>query len=68
MKPGYDLQKPPTIFYAPNASAAFIVEGKTTDSVFWFLPVDINTNTRASESSVVNMKHNLEDVCVVFLD
>ena len=40
IKAGDDLKKPPVIVMAPTANAAFIVGGKTIDSVLNFLPTD----------------------------
>ena len=68
MKPGADLTKPPTLVMAPTANAAFIIEGKTIDSVLGFLPSDGNSYTRPSEARMANMKYSYEDVSILFLD
>ena len=53
---------------APTANAAFIIEGKTIDSVLGFLPSDGNTYKRPSEARMANMKYCYEDVSILFLD
>ena len=62
IKPGDDLQKPSVLVMAPTANAAFIIEGKTIDSVLGFLPVDQNRYTKASEARMSSMKYQFEDV------
>ena len=68
IKAGDDLQKPPVIVMAPTANAAFIVGGKTIDSVFNFLPTDSNRYTEASPEKMSMMKFQFEDVFAVFCD
>ena len=68
IKAGDDLQKPPVIVMAPTANAAFIVGGKTIDSVFNFLPTDSNRYTEASPGKMSMMKFQFEDVFAVFCD
>ena len=68
LKPGDDLTKPPLICMAPTANAAHIIGGKTIDSALGFLPVDSNKYTRASEAKMATMKHNFEDVTIIFTD
>ena len=67
-KPGGDLLKPAAIVMAPTASAAFIIGGKTIDSVLGFLPTDANSYKRASAGKMANLKYSFEDVCTIFCD
>jgi hypothetical protein len=68
IKAGDDLKKPPVIVMAPTANAAFIIGGKTIDSVLGFLPVDGNRYTQASPGKMAMMKFEFEDVHVIFCD
>ena len=68
LKSGDDLTKPPLITLAPTANAAFIIGGKTIDSALGFLPVDQNKYSKASEGKMATMRHNFEDVSIMFLD
>ena len=68
IKSGDDLKKPPVIVMAPTANAAYIVGGKTIDSVLNFLPTDSNSYTEASASKMSMMKYQFEDVYSVFCD
>ena len=68
IKPGDDLKKPPVIVCAPTVNAASIVNGKTIDSVFGFLPNDGNSYSKANAGKMASMKFNFEDVCLVLLD
>ena len=53
---------------APTANAAHIIGGKTIDSVLGFLPADSKKYIRASEAKMATMKHNFEDVSILFTD
>ena len=68
IKSGDDLKKPPVIVMAPTANAAFIIGGKTIDSVLGFFPLDGNRYTQASPGKMSMMKHEFEDVNVIFCD
>ena len=68
LKSGDDLTKPPLNTLAPTANAAFIIGGKTIDSVLGILPVDQNKYSKASERKMATMRHNFEDVSIMFLD
>ena len=68
IKAGDDLKKPPIIVMAPTANAAFIVGGKTIDSVLNFLPTDSNRYTEASPGKMSMMKYQFQDVYAVFCD
>ena len=57
IKAGDDLKKPPVIVMAPTANAAFIVGGKTIDSVLNFLPTDSNRYTEASPGKMSMMRY-----------
>ena len=68
IKAGDDLKKPPVIVMAPTANAAFIVGGKTIDSVLNFLPSDANKYTEASPAKMAMMRYQYEDVHTIFCD
>ena len=68
IKAGDELQKPPVIVMAPTANAAFIISGKTIDSVLGFLPSDGNKYTQASDGKRAMMKYQFEDVHAIFVD
>ena len=68
IKPGDDLKKPPVIVMAPTANAAYIIGGKTIDSVLGFSHLDGNKYTQASAGKMANMKYHFEDVAVIFCD
>ena len=68
IKAGDDLKKPPVIVMAPTANAAFIIGGKTIDSVLGFFPLDGNRYTQASAGKMAMMKFEFEDVHVIFCD
>ena len=68
IKAGAELMKPPTIVMAPTANAAFIIGGKTIDSVLGFLPTDVNNYTRASAGKMAALKHSFEEVCLLVCD
>ena len=62
------MQKPPVIVMAPTANAAFIIGGKTIDSVLGFFPGEDNKYTQTSAGKMTNMKHQFEDLSVIFCD
>ena len=68
MKAGNELKKPPVIVMAPTANAAFIIGGKTIDSVLGFTPVDKNRYTEASPGLMAMMKFQYENVHAIFCD
>ena len=68
IKPGDELQKPPVIVMAPTANAAFIISGKTIDSVLGFVPTEGNKYTQTSAGRMATMKHQFEDLSVIFCD
>ena len=53
---------------APTANAAFIIGGKTIDSVLGFVPTEGNKYTQASAGKMATMKHQFEDLSVIFCD
>ena len=68
IKPGVDLQKPPVVVMAPTANAAYIIGGKTIDSVLGFLPMDGNKYNEANPSKMAFMKHQFEDLSLLVCD
>ena len=68
IKSGDDLQKPPVIVMAPTANAAYIVGGKTIDSVLGFLPVEGNKYSQALPGKMSMMRHQFEDLCLMCID
>ena len=68
IKAGDDLKKPPVIVMAPTANAAFIIGGKTIDSVLGFLPIDGNRYTQANPGKMAMMTFQFEDVHAIFCD
>ena len=68
IKPGVDLQKPPVVVMAPTANAAYIIGGKTIDSVLGFLPKDGNKYNEANPSKMAFMKHQFEDLSLLVCD
>ena len=68
LKPGDDLKKPSVITMAPTANAAFIIGGKTIDSVLGFMPSDSNHYAKASAGKMATMKHSFEDVKLIVCD
>ena len=56
------------ITMAPTANAAFLLNGKTIDSVLGFLPTEANHYLKASASKLATMRHNFEDVCLIVCD
>ena len=47
--------KPSVLVMAPTANAAYIIQGKTIDSVLGFLPSDANTYAKANASKMATM-------------
>ena len=68
IKAGNELQKPPVIVMAPTANAAYIIGGKTIDSVLGFNPMDSNRYTQTDAGRLAMMKFQYEDVKVIFCD
>ena len=68
IKAGKDLEKPPVIVMAPTANAAYIIGGKTIDSVLGFNPMDSNHYTQTDASRLAMMQFQYEDVKVIFCD
>ena len=68
IKAGDELQKPPVIVMAPTANAAFIIGGKTIDSVLGFSPNDGDKYIHPSAGKMATMKHQFEDLSVIFCD
>ena len=68
IKAGDQLNKPPAIVMAPTANAAFLIQGKTIDSVLGFLPTDTNNYVKSSAARITTMKHNFEDICLIVCD
>ena len=60
--------KPSVLVMAPTANAAYIIQGKTIDSVLGFLPSDANTYTKANASKMATMKYNFEEVSLIVVD
>ena len=53
---------------APTANAAFIIGGKTIDSVLGFNPMDQNRYTQTEAGRLAMMKFQYEDVKAIFCD
>ena len=68
IKAGNDLQKPPVIVMAPTANAAYIIGGKTIDSVLGFNPMDANRYTQTDAGRLAMMKFQYEDIKAIFCD
>ena len=68
IKAGDQLKKPPVIVMAPTANAAFIIGGRTIDSVLGFNPMDSNRYTETDAGRMAMMKFQYEDVKVIFCD
>ena len=68
IKAGDDLRKPPVVVMAHTANAAFIVQGKTIDSALGFTPTESNRYTQATPGKMAMMRHDFEDVSVIFCD
>ena len=68
IKAGNELKKPPVIVMAPTANAAYIIGGRTIDSVLGFNPMDANHYTQTDAGRLAMMKFQYEDVKVVFCD
>ena len=56
------------IVMAPTASAAFIVGGKTIDSVLGFLPGDSNKYIHANPGKMASMQHQFEELSLIVCD
>ena len=68
IKAGDELKKPPVIVMAPTANAAYIIGGRTIDSVLGFNPMDSNHYTQTDAGKLAMMKFKYEDVKVIFCD
>ena len=68
LKSGDDLQKPPCIFMAPTANAAFIINSKTIESALGVMPRKENAFNKGKQSKVSNLTFLYEDVEVIFCD
>ena len=68
IKAGDDLKKPPVIVMAPTANAAYIIGGRTIDSVLGFNPTDTNRYTQTEAGRLAMMKFQYEDVQAIFCD
>ena len=68
IKAGDELKKPPVIVMAPTANAAYIIGGKTIDSVLGFNPLDANHYTQSDAGRLATMKFQYENVKVIFCD
>ena len=62
------LQKPPVLSIAPTANAAFIVGGKTIDSVLGFMPIDSNKYSSANPGKMAMLRHQFEDLSYIVCD
>ena len=67
-KSGDDLKKPSVLVMAPTASAAFIIGGKTIDSVLGFMPTEGNKYSEANPGKMAMMRHQFEDFHVLFCE
>ena len=61
-------KKPPVVVMAPTANAAFLIGGKTIDSILGFLLHDGIQYTQTSPGEMAMMKYQFEDVCTIFCD
>ena len=68
ISPGEDLKKPAIIVTAPTANAAYIIGGRTVDSVFGFTPTDANKYIPAEPSHLATMKFRYDEVKVFVID
>ena len=53
---------------APTANAAFIIGGRTIDSVLGFSPMDQNRYVPTDPGRLAKMKFQYEDVELIFID
>ena len=53
---------------APTANAAFLLKGKTVDSVLGFLPTEANHYLKTKPAKLATMRHNFENVCLIVCD
>ena len=68
LNPQEELRKPTVVVGAPTANAAYIVHGKTIDSIFGFNPADGNRYIPCDPSYLQTMKFQYEDVRVFVID
>ena len=67
-KSGDDLKKPSILIMAPTANAAFIIGGRTIDSILGFYPMDQNRYIPTDPGRLAKMKFQYEDVELIFID
>ena len=53
---------------APTANAAFIIGGRTIDSILGFSPMDQNRYVSADSGKMAKMKFQYEEVELIFVD
>merc|ERR1711888_404096 len=68
LKSGDDLKKPSILMMAPTANAAFIIGGRTIDSMLGFSPMDQRNYAQSDPARMSQMKFQYEDVDVIFID
>ena len=68
LKSGDELKKPSILIMAPTANAAFIIGGRTIDSVLGFLPSEQKHYMQSDPSRMSNMKYQYENVELIFID
>ena len=67
-KSGDDLKKPSILIMAPTANAAFIIGGRTINSVLGFYPKEKSTYVPTDPGKLAKMKFQFEDVKLIFID
>ena len=68
LKSGDDIKKPSILIMAPTANAAFIIGGRTIDSILGFYPMNQNCYVPTDPGRMAQMKFQYEDVEVLFID
>ena len=68
IKSGVELQKISAVVMAPTANAAYIIGGKTIDSVLGFFPIEGNSYIQAKPNKLAMMKHQFEDLSLIVCD
>ena len=53
---------------APTANAAFLIGGKTVDSVLGFFPMENNHYSQAQPEKMSKMKFHYDEVKAIFCD
>ena len=56
------------LIMAPTANAAFIIGGRTIDSILGFCPTDQNRYVPTDAGKMAKMKFQYEDVEIIFID